>query len=117
MAGFNQDDSFNNKGYRIRCMRSLIEQIKNDYAECNRLWEKLENGSMEIADEEELLRVMSWLRQELNVFSEMKQTGIEGISSAEIEEIEKDIRKKETNIRVINTNKLRKGYIFSKKRN
>jgi len=92
-------------GYKIRCMRSLARQIKEDYAEWNRLCEKLEKGPMELSEEEELLRVMCWLREGLNVFKELKKSGIEGVSWGEMEEIEKDVRIKENNLKTISINK------------
>ena len=76
-------------------MRSLSAQIEEDYNECNRLWKRFKNGPMELIEEENLLRVISWLREEINLFKELKQRGIEGVSWAEIEEIEREIKSKE----------------------
>ena len=41
-----QDGLWSNRGYRIRCVKSLSEQIKMDYEEVNRLWKKWKKGSM-----------------------------------------------------------------------
>ena len=84
-----------NKGSRIRCVRSLIEQIKKDHEELNRLWKQRERGLGEESNEEEIGRVLSWLRQEIGLYKELGNIGIERISLGEIEEIEKDVKDKE----------------------
>ena len=85
----------NDSGYKIRCMKSLVDQIKEDHAELNRLCKRLEYGSTDNFDEEELLRLTRWLRDELNLFKELRQKGIEGVCWGEIEEIERDVQNKE----------------------
>jgi len=83
------------KGYRIRCVKSLAEQIKADHEEMTMLWEKWEKGLSDRFDEDELGRVFAWLRQEIGLYRELGKAGIEGILSGEIEIIEKDVRDKE----------------------
>ena len=100
-----QDDICNGSGYRIRCMKSLKEQIRQDHAECMSLWERFEKGELYRYEEEELIRTMSWLREGLNLLSRMRQRGIESVSWGEIEETEKDIRKKERKLKTINIHK------------
>ena len=90
-----QDGLWSNRGYRIRCVKSLSEQIKMDYEEVNRLWKKWKKGSLDRFDEEELGRVLAWLRQEIGLYRELGNRGIEGILMCEIEEIEKDVKDKE----------------------
>jgi len=84
-----------NSGYRIRCVKRLSEQIRADHEEINILWKKWKNGLADRADEEEMERVLAWLRQEIGLYKELGKKGIEGILSGEIEIIEKDIRDKE----------------------
>ena len=96
-----QDDICNGSGYRIRCMKSLIEQIRRDHRECMSLWERFEKGELYRHEEEELIRTMSWLREGLKLLSRMRQRGIESVYWGEIEEIEREIRSKEMNIKMI----------------
>ena len=79
-------------------MRSLVEQIKEDYAYFTRLWEKLEKGETDSSLIEDLSRVLSWKKESLNTFKEMKKRGIEGVSWAEVDNISKDIKDKEMNL-------------------
>ena len=95
-----QDDISNGSGYRIRCIKSLIEQIRHDHAECMSLWERFEKGELYRYEEEELERIMSWLREGLNLFSRMRQRGIESVSWGEIKDIEKDIKSKERKLKI-----------------
>ena len=95
MLNHNSQDLRNDIAYKIRCMRSLVGQIKEDHLELNRLWKRLEYGSSDNYDEEELLRLTRRLRDELNLFKELRQRGIEGVCWGEIEEIERDIQNKE----------------------
>ena len=91
----NRDNLYNDKGYKIRCIKSLLKQINEDHEECSRLWKRLENGAGNVFDKEELERILSWIRQGLNTFEEVRKKGIEGISWGEIEHIEKDMKDKE----------------------
>jgi hypothetical protein len=91
MTGVGRGDLVNDKGYRIRCMRGLVEQIKRDYVECKRLWKRQECGTSEHAQEEDLRRSMAWLREELRVFKELRRRGIEGVTCAGMDEIERDV--------------------------
>ena len=82
-------------GYRIRCVRGLTAQIRADYDEMNRLWMKWINGSNDNSTETEMMRLMSWLRQEIGLYRGVASRGIEGICWGEINEIEKDLSAKE----------------------
>jgi hypothetical protein len=89
------------KGYKIRCVRSLLEQIMEDHAELNRMWKRLEKGETDTIQIDEIVRVLSWLRQGINVFKESKKRGIEGIYLGEIKDIEEDIKDKEEKLKLI----------------
>lgn len=103
-----KDGLWSDKGYRIRCVKSLGEQIKVDYEEVKRLWKKWETGSLDKFDEEELGRVLAWLRQEIGLYRELGNRGIEGVVLGEIEEIEKDVKDKEkTMMKIIHDYELR----------
>ena len=101
MDKINRDNLYNDKGYRIRCMKGLLKQIKEDHDECSRLWKRLENGAGNVFEIEELVKGQAWLKEELNTFKEMRDRAIEGISWGEIEHIEKEVKEKETNIKLL----------------
>ena len=101
MDGINRDNLYNDKSYRVRCMRSLLRQVTEDHDECNRLWKRLKRGATDIYEVEEFLRVFSWLKEGLNKLKELRIRGIEGISWGEIKNIEKDIEDKETQLRLL----------------
>lgn len=90
-----QEGLWRDKGCRIGCVKSLGEQIRADHEEMSRLWKKRVNRSLDKSDEEEIGRLLSWLRQEIGLYRELGNRGIEGISLGEIEEIEKDVQDKE----------------------
>ena len=94
-------DLYNKTGYRIRYMEALIVQLKKDYAELNQLWKKLERGAVASSEMEELVRVFSWLREELSVFEAMRRRGIEGVTWGELEDIERDVKEKEMYLCVV----------------
>ena len=95
-SGCNHD-----KGYRIRCMRSLLKQMKEDYTHFRRLWERIEKGSTDRLEIEELIKVLSWIKQGLHSFEELRKKGIEGVFDGEIRKINNDINNKEMSIRLL----------------
>ena len=101
MDGQNRRILEDEKGYKIRCMQSLLEQIKKDHAELNRRWNKFEKGESNPIEIDCLVRVLSWVRQGLNAFNESNQRGIEGLLCGEIKDIEKDIKDKEEKLRLL----------------
>jgi len=100
MIRVNRDGLYSEKGYRIRCMRSLLEQLKNDYADCNRLWHKLEKGTADSSQVEDLLRVLSWLKEGLNVFNDLGKQGIEVVSWGDLKYIVNGVKHKEMLLRI-----------------
>jgi len=93
-------DMHHEKGYRIRCMKSLIGQIKRDHAHFKRLCERLEKGETDFALIQEVQGVLSWLKQGLDVFKEMRKAGIEGVSWGEISQIDQEIKDKELHLKL-----------------
>ena len=93
-------DLYNKTGHRIRCMEGLIVQIRKDYAELNQLWKKLERRAIAPSEMEELVRVFSWLRKGLRVFEELRSRGIEGVTWGELEDIERDVKEKEMDVKL-----------------
>lgn len=89
------DGLYDDRLYRIRYMRSILEQIREDHRELQRLCNNLKNGPMDKYHEEESLRLITWLKDGLNLFKGLMQRGIEGVCWGEIEDIERDIQNKE----------------------
>jgi len=97
----NQDDLYDDTGYRIRCMRSLLTRLREGHAHCNELWYGLEKGPVDAKAEEELQRAICQLREDLNMLKELRQRGIEGVSCGEMKHIEKDLRTMDMNLKMI----------------
>ena len=100
MNGDKMDNLYNEKDYRIRCMKNLVIQLKEDQAYCNRLWKRFKKGPGDKSEIEELVRVLSWLKKGINTFEELRKKGIEGISWGEIKKMEKDMEDKEIHIKL-----------------
>jgi hypothetical protein len=92
------DKLYDDSGYRIRCMRSLVEQLKNDYAELNSLLKGLKNNTREISEADEVRQRISWIKEELKVFNKLKMLNIEGILWGEVEQIENDVMNIESHL-------------------
>lgn len=84
-------DLYDENSYRIRCMRSLVEQIKNDYADLNSFLKGIKNGTNGISEIDEVMQKISWIEEELKLFNKLRVMNIEGILSGEIEQIENDV--------------------------
>jgi hypothetical protein len=87
-----------NTGYKMRCIESLIAQIKKDYAELNRLWQKVDNDKIDEIDIDELLKKISWVKQGLKKFIEYRNKDIESVLWVDAEQIVKDLEIKENRI-------------------
>ena len=64
---------------RMRRERDLIEQIKSDYRELNRLKEKTAKGPVSKEEEEKLLRIQGWIRMESDHLREIEGGEIETV--------------------------------------
>ena len=95
MAGINMKGLYQESGYRIRYQESLIGQIEKDHADVNRLWDRLQKGTISTAEEKDLRKTICWLRKELTTYKKLENTGIEGLTSAKAQEIEDDLINKE----------------------
>lgn len=100
MTGTNADNLYNEKGYRIRCMRGLVDQIKEDHTRFSTLFKRLERGESDVSILEELARVLSWLKQGLNTFREMRKDQIEGVLWGDINRIDQDMKEKEMHLKL-----------------
>jgi hypothetical protein len=72
---------------RMRRERDLIEQIKSDYRELNRLNEKVKNNMASKEEKEKLLRIQSWIQVESGHLRETERGEIETIICAEMKEV------------------------------
>jgi hypothetical protein len=96
-----RENLYNDKGYRIRCMKSLIRQIQEDCAECNRVWKLVDKGSVNQLEIEELVRVISWVKEGLETLRELRGMDLEGVTWGEMERMERDIKGKESELRML----------------
>ena len=72
---------------RMRRERDLIEQIKSDYRELNRLKEKVAKNQASKEEKEGLLRLQSWIQVESGHLREIEGGEIETIICAEMKEV------------------------------
>jgi len=72
---------------RLRRERDLIEQIKSDCRETNRLKEKAAKGHASEEEKEKLLRIQSWIQVESGHLREIEGGEIESIICAEMKEL------------------------------
>jgi len=87
---------------RLRYTRSSLEQIKTDYSDLLNQWEKLEMEGVakpEIPEIDDLMRLLSWLKGNIDQYRKLLQGGIEGVLSGELDSIEKDMEDKEIRLK------------------
>jgi hypothetical protein len=82
----------------MRCIKSLIAQIKKDYAELNQLWRKVDTDKIDEIEIDVLLKKISWVKQGLKMFREYKNKDVEGVLWVDAEHIVKDLQVKENQI-------------------
>lgn len=93
------DDLNQDVTWGIRFVRGLMDQIKIDYVELNRLWKMRKKDEANICIERELTERLSWINQSLYVLSEMRKNEIEEVISGEIGHIEKEVGLKEVDMK------------------
>lgn len=86
---------YTDNGYHMRCIRHLLEQIGKDYARCNRLWERLEKGSADYSEIEEVMETIAWLKIGLRTYRTLTAGKSEGVSWSRMTEIEKTVTVRE----------------------
>jgi hypothetical protein len=69
---------------RLRRQRDLIEQIKSDCQELNRLKTKVAKGHASEEEKEQLVRYQSWIRTESRLLKENEGEEIEGVICADM---------------------------------
>ena len=100
MDRFYREGLHNEKGYRLRCMKSLIEQIKMDYINLNGSIKSLKSEKLDISETDKILQKISWIKQEINMLRKLDKS-IEGVLSGEIVDIEKQVIDMEMNIKIL----------------
>lgn len=80
-------------GHRLTLMRGLIEQLKSDYVEFNRLKAKVQAGRVSSADVEDLNKLLSWLEMGVRSLRELERSDIESITWAQIGDIKNEIQR------------------------
>lgn len=85
------DKLYDDSIYCTRWMRSVVEQLKNDYAELNSLLKDLKNSTCDISEADNVIQRISWIKKELKVFKKLEMINIEGVLWGQIEQIENDV--------------------------
>ena len=101
MDRFYREGLHNEKGYRLRCMKSLIEQLKMDYINLNGSIKSLKSEKLDISETDKILQTISWIKQEINMLRKLDNKSIEGVLSGEIVDIEKQVIDMEMNIKIL----------------
>ena len=103
MERFYKEKLQSDYGYRIRFTESIIEQLKKDFSELNRLIKKSNFTNIKSSEIDEMLEKISWIKIGLKNFNEMKYGHIEGMLCGGVTDIEKHMIEIENNIKMIKT--------------
>ena len=91
---------YNDVGHQIRGQNVLINQIKEDYKECKKRWERIQKEVADISEAEKILQIIAWVKTGLSELKEIQGSTIEGVSWGEINKIEKEILRIQDKIRI-----------------
>ena len=94
------DGLYDDSGYRIRCMDSLIRQLETDYDELKSSLKRLKNNTIDISKIDRVLKKISWIKKELKMFEKLELTNIEGVLCSEAAKIDRDITRIETKLKI-----------------
>ena len=75
---------------RLRQERDLIEQLRRDYREVNRLNEKVKKNKPTKEEKVKLLELQSWIQVESRRLKETEGEDIEGVICADMKEAESE---------------------------
>ena len=89
MERLNGDRFITDSTMRLRLERDLIEQLKSDCREVNRLKKKVMDGKASKEENEDLLRLQSWIQMESTYLREIEGEEIEGLICADMKEIKR----------------------------
>ena len=95
----------NGRGYnggrdQIRDQEALIRQLKNDYAECQNLWVRIQNKSTDNTETEKILQIIAWIKTEIKELQGISGSTIEGVSWGEMDKIQREINSIQNEIRI-----------------
>ena len=94
------DGLYDDSGYRIRLMDSLIKQIETDYDDLKSSLKRLNNNALDISKIDRILKKISWIRKELRMFEKLELTNIEGVLCSEVAKIDSDITQIEAKLKI-----------------
>ena len=95
--GINYGDGlYDDSGYRIRCMDSLIKQLETDYDDLKSSLKMLKNNAGDISKLDEIVEKISWIKKELKMLEKLEMANIEGVLCSESAKIKRDIMPIET---------------------
>ena len=103
MEKFYKEKLQSDNGYRIRFTESIIEQLKKDFSELNRLIKKSNFTNIKSSEIDEMLEKISWIKIGLKNVTNMKYGHIEGVLCGDVTDIEKHMIEIENNIKMIKT--------------
>jgi hypothetical protein len=95
-----EDGLYDDSGYRMRCMDSLIKQIETDYDEMKSSLKRLKNNTIDISKIDTVLKKISWIKKELKMFEQLELTNIEGVLCSETAKIDRDITQIEAKLKI-----------------
>ena len=101
MERFHREKLQSDNSYRIRFTDSIIEQVKKDFSDLNRLMEKLKTGIITSSEIDEIWQKISWIKQGLKSFNNMKHGHIEAVLSVDVPDVEKHMIEIENSIKMI----------------
>ena len=110
MYGEFQNEKYTDTGHKMRSVKSLTVQIKNDYAELNQLWQKVDYDKISEIEIDELVKKISWIKKGLKILKEFQIKDIEGVLWLDAGQIEKDLKVKENQIKIIGSVQNEKDY-------
>jgi hypothetical protein len=83
---------------RIRRSEALIERIRRDHLELNRLWERFRKGTIDVPGIDEAFGLTASIREALCALEELRREDIEGVLWTGVDDIRRDISDKETTL-------------------
>ncbi|MDY6990189.1 MAG: hypothetical protein SWQ30_19275 [Thermodesulfobacteriota bacterium] len=86
-------------GYRIRCLETLLVQLREDCRELKRRWKAFEREPINVSRIEEVVKILGWLKEGVRSYRELMGGRIEGVSCTEVMDMENDIHAKEQKMR------------------
>lgn len=85
----------NEPGLGIRCLETLLVQLREDSRDLKRLWNAFEKEPRNESRIEEVVKSLGWLKEGVRSYRELMKAGIEGVSCKDVMDIEQDVCVKE----------------------